>query len=40
MKEVYLCSEYLEDHPLFKLFGSDLASLAQKDYPGKGYFEG
>ncbi|MDE6192616.1 MAG: hypothetical protein K2M83_01355 [Muribaculaceae bacterium] len=40
MKEVYLCSEYLEAHPLFKLFGSDLASLAQKDYPGKGYFEG
>ncbi|MDE6291657.1 MAG: hypothetical protein K2M16_08995 [Muribaculaceae bacterium] len=40
MKEVYLCSEYLRTHPLFKSFGSDLASLAQKDYPGKGYFEG
>ncbi len=40
MEEVYLCSEYLRTHPLFKSFGSDLASLAQKDYPGKGYFEG
>lgn len=40
MKEVYLCSDYLESHPLFKSFGSDLATLAEKDYPGKGYFEG
>ncbi|MDE6696511.1 MAG: hypothetical protein K2K25_06495 [Muribaculaceae bacterium] len=40
MKEVFLCTEYLKSHPLFKSFGSDLSSLAQKDYPGKGYFEG
>ena len=40
MEEVYLCSEYLRSHPLFKSFGCDLATLAQKDYPGKGYFEG
>ena len=40
MEEVYLCSDYLKSHPLYKTFGSDLATLAQKDYPGKGYFEG
>ena len=40
MKEVYLCSDYLKSHPLYKSFGSDSATLAKKDYPGKGYFEG
>lgn len=39
MKEVYLCSEYLQSHPLFKSFGSDMASLAERDYPGQGVFK-
>lgn len=40
MREVYQCPDYLKSHPLFSDYGSDLAVLAQKDYPGKGYFEG
>lgn len=40
MKEIYQCADYLKSHPLFRDYGSDLAALAQKDYPGKRYFEG
>lgn len=40
MKEIYQCAEYLQSHPLFREYACDLTALAQKDYPGKGYFEG
>ncbi len=40
MSEVYLCSDYLKSHPLFRDYSSDLATLAKKDYPGKDYFAG
>ncbi len=40
MEGVFLCSEYLQSHPLYSLFGSDLATLAEKDYPAQGIFRG
>ncbi len=40
MEGVYLCSEYLESHPLFKSYGSSLTELAERDYPGEGIFRG
>ncbi len=40
MSEVYLCSDYLKSHPLFRTYGTDLATLAKKDYPSKDYFGG
>ncbi len=40
MEGVFLCSEYLQSHPLYELFGSDLANLAERDYPGQGIFKG
>lgn len=39
MREVYQCPDYLKSHPLFSDYGSDLAALAQKDYPGQGVFK-
>ncbi|MBD5299609.1 MAG: hypothetical protein HDS22_06545 [Bacteroides sp.] len=39
MKEIYLCSEYLKSHPLYRRFGCGLASLADRDYPGQGVFK-
>ncbi len=40
MREVYMCPDYLVSHPLFMDYGSDLATLAKKDYPAKDYFCG
>lgn len=40
MCEVYLCLDYLKSHPLFRGYGTDLASLAKRDYPSKDYFGG
>lgn len=38
MGEIFHCPDYLEHHPLFKEYGSSLHELAEKDYPGSGYF--
>lgn len=40
MEGVFLCSEYLKSHPLYNTYGSDLATLAERDYPGQGIFRG
>lgn len=40
MEDIYLCSDYLKAHPLYKIYGSNLFDQSEKDYPGKGFFSG